>query len=112
MNSDQLYVLGKRLIGRNFIGVFPLNAFPKVLKIPSYFIINTHTINLPGEHWLAVAYQQRGEIHAFDSFGQFYPFSLVRHLKRYGRLKMNKKMIQHPLTNTCGLHCIKWLQYV
>ena len=112
MNSDELRILGKRLFGKPFLGVFPLDILPKNLRVPSYFIVNTHTINLPGEHWLAVAYQKKGEIDVFDSFGHYYPPSLIKHLKRYGRLNLNRKRIQHPLTNTCGQHCIKWLKYV
>ena len=111
MNSDQLDVMGRRLIGKNFLGVFPLNALPKQLKVPSYFIVNTHTINLPGEHWLAVAYQNRGVVDVFDSFGYYYPIPLIRYLKPYGRLNLSRKRIQHPFSTACGLHSITWLRY-
>ena len=45
----------------NFAGVFPLDRLPKSLRAPANFIVNTHTHNLPGEHWIAVSYQ-KGEL--------------------------------------------------
>lgn len=110
MNSDDLMKIGKILIGKNFIGVFPLDKLPQNLTLPSFFIVNTHTANLPGEHWLAVAYIKRGTIHAFDSFGMEYPPALVHYLKRYGRMILNNRTLQSPLEDTCGMYVIRWLQ--
>jgi hypothetical protein len=109
MNTHDLMAIGRILLGKHFIGVFPLDKFPKSLHIPNYLIINTHTANLPGEHWLAVAYIKPGTIYAFDSFGMEYPPLLMDYLKKYGRIRLSKKMIQSPFDNTCGMHAIQWL---
>jgi len=38
-----------------FVGVFPLNSVPHLPSSKDYcFIGNTHTDNLPGQHWIAV----------------------------------------------------------
>lgn len=109
MNSYDLMKMGKILLGTNFIGVFPLDKLPQNLTIPSYFIVNTHTANLPGQHWLAVAFIKWGSIHAFDSFGLEYPPALVHFLKRYGRMVLNNKTLQSPFEKTCGMYAIRWL---
>ena len=109
MISDDLYKYGKILFGNRFLGVFPLDGLPRSLTIPSYFILNTDTGNLPGKHWLAVAYTRRGEINAFDSYGWWYPQALVSYLKKYGRLILNSERLQKPYETNCGIYAMRWL---
>ena len=93
----------------HFKGVYPLDKLPKHLTPPSKFIVNTDTHNLGGTHWIAVSYQKRGIVHAFDPLGLYYPYLLANSLQRYGRTTFNKKMYQDPSTSTCGQHCLDWL---
>ena len=96
----------------NFIGVYPLDKIPTYLKPPSNFIVNTHTKNLPGEHWVAVSYQKDGRVYAFDSFGHYYPSMLKKRLLRLSRTApvwYNKIQYQESDENTCGHYCLAWL---
>lgn len=112
MYSHQLEELGKRHV-KGFMGVFPLDKFPKHIGISlKSFIINTDTHNLPGQHWLAVSYERPGIAYAFDPLGMYYPLPLVANLYRNpsNRVIFNRKMYQMPWERNCGLHCISFLK--
>lgn len=99
----------------NFIGVFPLDNLP--LHLPRHrgsFIVNTDTLNLDGQHWLAVSYNNGGIVKAFDPLGIFYPSNLGNYLARHlpqRRITFNREMYQNPLKKTCGEHCLQWLKF-
>ena len=108
MNHRQLTSFGKRHIP-NFIGVFPLNRLPKALPNKGSFIVNTHSVSLPGEHWIAV-WIGEGVIRVFDPLGYFYPHSLVKYLSISRKsIHYNRIARQRPFTQTCGQHCLAWL---
>ena len=65
MYTHELIKLGEKYVP-HFLGVYPLDKLPSAIRAPSNFIVNTHTHNLPGEHWLAVSYQKGGIVYAFD----------------------------------------------
>ena len=112
MNTRELWDLGKKYVP-DFIGVFPLDKIPtKIVKYPSNFIANTHTANLPGEHWLAVHCTSQGVVHAFDPFGIYYPKRLRDILTRMSHphpVLYNTHRYQNVLEDTCGYYCIAWL---
>ena len=111
MRADELWKMGKLYVP-NFMGVFPLDKIPKNIQTPANFIVNTHTHNLPGEHWLAISYQNGGIVYAFDPFGFYYPPMLKYFLNKMKRTKpviYNKIQYQDIHEKTCGLYCIAWL---
>ncbi len=109
MNTQQLLYLGEKYIN-NFIGVFPLNELPPILKAPCNFIVNTDTGNLPGTHWIAVRCKKYGISYVFDPLGFNYPSLLCYYISRRSlRVHYNRKSFQNPLNTTCGQHCILWL---
>ena len=115
MRTDELWQLGERYVP-NFVGVYPLDKLPRRLEAPANLIINTHTHNLPGEHWLAVSYQRGGLIYAFDSFGFYYPLILRNYLQRLRartrstcQVHYSDQPLQHYKEMTCGLYCVAWL---
>lgn len=111
MHTDELWKLGEKYVP-NFAGVFPLNKLPKYLRAPANFIVNTHTHNLPGEHWLAVSYQKSGIVFAFDPFGIYYPHLLkvyLHRLRRHRAIYYNVEQFQEIHEKTCGIYCIAWL---
>jgi hypothetical protein len=91
---------------QDFIGVFSLNCLPtsqhgRVTKTTK-FIVNTHTDNLPGEHWLSVCGN-----HLFDPLGLYYPVALIKFMySHFTELTFNREMYQAPRTDLCGLFCI------
>lgn len=121
MYTREVKKLGDRYVP-NFIGVFPLDRLPRKFKLKTSvnFILNTHTHNLPGEHWLAVSFQKsKMTLYAFDPFGHKYPQILKSYLtkvKQLARLPANvvynKIQYQELHEKSCGLYCIAWLIYI
>ena len=98
MNSKQLYDV---LLG------YPVTiCIADQLKIQRgrFFISNTDTSQVPGEHWVAFYFSKRGPFDFFDSLGHMakdYGFEKI--LKR-NYLK-NDGQLQQSTSNLCGLHC-------
>ena len=116
MYSDSIERLAKKKLKiRGFRGVFPLNNLPRDLRTPPpphRFIVNTHTDNLPGEHWLAVSYEKTGPILVFDTMGFYYPLKLAKYLAKFRRkLLFNKIAYQKPGSKQCGQWCLRWLKF-
>jgi len=66
-------IYGKRI----FKGVFPRDKLPFIHTYPASLIVNTHTSEYPGEHWLAIFFDKSKHCEFFDSFGfpfKFYGF--------------------------------------
>ena len=76
-SSLEVEKVGSKLLGQHWLGVFTLDKIP-ILE-PGGFIVNTHTSNLPGEHWIAV-HINPSEIKVFDPLGYYYPPKLVNTL--------------------------------
>ena len=114
MYSDEIAKMAKKHRIRGFKGVFSLDNLPHDLRgrtTPPYrFVVNTHTANLPGEHWLAVSYEKGGHIFVFDPMGIFYPPKLVKYLAKFKKkLVFNKIPYQSPTSKQCGQWCLRWL---
>lgn len=96
------------LLEDEFIGVFPLDKIPNKL-INGAYVVNTHTSELKGEHWLAI-YVKQTKIDVFDPFGFYYPSILVNHVTKAGKpVYFSKRKCQNMLTNNCGPLCLLWL---
>ena len=107
-SSFQIDEIVSKLLGSVWLGVYPLDKLP-YLPENKAIIVNTHTSNLKGEHWIAV-YHKHDKVYVFDSFGFYYPSMLVTHLSRIPKpIVYNRIRYQHWLTKTCGEHCILWL---
>jgi hypothetical protein len=112
MYANEIGDYGKKHVP-GFMGVFPLDRLPSHIgPPPKSFITNTDTSNLPGEHWLAVSYENGGIVRAFDPLGFFYPPLLVAKLHHFPNTRViyNRKMIQNPFDTSCGLHCLIFLK--
>jgi len=101
----------------HFIGVFALDCLPPTLPITTNshsLIVNTHTQNLPGEHWIAcrIVYD-----HAWIFDPLAYPplTELCQHLIQnchVNHLHFCESPIQAPHTWTCGEHCVYFLYHL
>ena len=114
MYSDEIVKMAKRYRIRGFKGVYSLDNLPRALRgrtpPPYRFIVNTHTANLPGEHWLAVSYEKGAHIFVFDPMGIYYPPQLVKYLAKFKKkLVFNKVPYQSVNSKQCGQWCLRWL---
>lgn len=114
MNTHQLNRMGKLLFGYRYLGTFPLDKVPlRFVKdaLLQHFIINTHTSNLPGQHWIAVTVHNGKKAYIFDSFGIPPPRLLVTQLKQRGIVEIyyTKRQVQAFDTLICGQLALKHL---
>jgi hypothetical protein len=113
MDSLQITkLLTKDLITKKyFIGVLARDKLPKKVNWPSALILNTDNSNQPGEHWLAIYYDENGVCEFFDSFG-FHPefYSLTNYIKSTSKeFIYNNKTLQGLFSKYCGHYCILFL---
>lgn len=86
---------------RYFLGVFAADHLPKTYTQPCCYIANIDSSDKPGSHWVCV-FAEKGRVEFFDSYGG---------QPRQYRLPIsatvwNKERLQHPESDTCGLHCL------
>ena len=107
MNSLQIDKIGRKILGSKWLGVFSLDKLP-ILRLGG-LIVNTHTSNLPGEHWIAL-HVGKNKINVMDPFGLYYPDKLVKEISKYKKkIHFNRKCYQDPTTKFCGHICLIWL---
>lgn len=95
-----------------FLGAFARDELPKKPKHPSCFIVNTHPRSKPGEHWLALFYDDSGFATFFDSYGkQPAYYNLQSYLEETSKgWGWNKRRLQGS-SNFCGFYAILFLLY-
>ena len=94
MFCHEMWMLGRMNVPY-FYGDFPLDKLHVLNKPPVNFIVNTHTSNLPDEHWLAVSYLEGSILCAFDPFGFYYPHLLRVYLhKLHAKVFYNRMQYQ------------------
>ena len=99
---------------KDFLGCYPLNRlppFPK--KLPKSMIINTHTSNKTGEHWLALVLTKQKCLY-FDSFGwSIIEGNILRYLKPYYKtITYSDMCIQDSFSDKCEEFCIAFIHNV
>ena len=115
MNGRQLTqrLLNDPYARRTFRGVFPRDRLPLRVNTrrPSAYVINTDRQEGPGEHWAVVWFDGRGRGEYFDSFGLPAVYRdiedfILRHCQSY---LYNQRVLQDPLSSTCGLYCMYYV---
>ena len=107
MNTKELHSLN---LGLHYKGCFSSDKLPHVDRSPFAVITNTDPLNLPGTHWVAIFIEnRRGEY--FDPSGR-YPNTRIQKWLNRNCLEWgyNKKQIQQPYTETCGLYCVYFVK--
>ena len=87
-----------------FHGIYSIDKLPSSIPSrPFLAIVNTHTHNLPGEHWLAIYIDENKNGELFDPLALPVSNNLIRWLNGFTvKWKTNKRSFQHPLSTTCG----------
>jgi len=112
LTNSYLQKLTKKIIGPNFLGVFPCDLYPPKIKTSFSVIFNTAPHNTSGEHFIAIK-ATKTSVFYFDSFGE--PPKNER-LKIFLSLiiknrsfKWNGVQIQDDSSNFCGFYCLAYL---
>lgn len=87
-----------------FYGVCAIDNLPDYVHArPFIMIVNTHTQNLPGEHWITILIDSNRNGEIFDSLALPVSNILIRWLNRFTkRWKKNARSFQQVLSSTCG----------
>ena len=91
-----------------FLGVFPLDKLPTVIKsYPILLIVNTHPSNLGGEHWFAIHISKLRHGEVFDSAAQPIDLRLRKWLNVFTKgWKRNEIMFQSLFSSLCGAYVL------
>lgn len=109
-STDELLNYGNKLID-NFKGVYALDQLVNV-RPTGPIIVNTDTSNLPGTHWIAVAFRN-DTAYCFDPLGYPPPLKVITWLNtNFNRWKCNLRQIQSNLSTQCGYYCLHFLYSV
>ena len=87
-----------------FSGIYSIDTLPTFISCrPFLMIVNTHTHNLPGEHWIAIHIDENKNGELFDSLAIPVNNTLIRWLNTFtNKWKTNSRSFQHPTSSTCG----------
>lgn len=95
-----------------FKGVFSSDTVPSFENItskPAGIIINTDPSYLPGRHWVAAFFPYSGIPEYFDTRGFDVPDDKGFQDMIGDHYIYNSKMLQFPLSATCGQHCMNFI---
>jgi hypothetical protein len=119
ITSDlQLTRLGRKIIGKDYIGTFPQDVKPSRImtkRTPgnSYFILNQDLSKGPGIHWIACVYTGANFI-IYDSFGRKSHKLLPHFVRTIGHryIDINKDGDQPDSSEDCGQRSLAFLLFV
>lgn len=101
--TKELNLLGRKLFGKRFRGVFPKDEQP-VLKRGESLIYNLDKKGEPGSHWVA-KYHTGQKNFIYDSFGR-------KLAKGKNEINSDLDAEQKKSENNCGPRCLAWLMCV
>ena len=107
MDGAKIEKLLRKRCGKTFLGVFAIDRLPGRLpsRRPLLLVCNTDPHDRPGEHWIAMYIDTRGEY--FDSFGEeprkTFELYLNKHCNIWTR---NDRALQSVLSSFCGHYCV------
>jgi len=89
---------------RRFDGVFSSDRLP---PNPRLLVTNTHSSDMPGEHWIAISVDDDGRYgEYFDSFGRAPTEVFERYMNEHcGEWTFNRKQLQSAISSFYGHYC-------
>lgn len=102
--EKDLNLMGRKLFGNNFRGVFPKDKQPK-LKRGQSIIVNLDASTEPGSHWIA-KYNSGGKDWVYDSYGR------KNIVKEGEKVKVSEEEKQKKTEKNCGPRSLAWLMTV
>lgn len=94
-----------------FHDVYPIDMLPNAIPhYPIFIVINTHTKNLPGQHWKAVFIKNDKSAEVFDSFALPLNTFTENWLDKFSRKwKVNSRAYQHSSSALCGAYVLYFI---
>lgn len=96
-----------------FLGVFARDEIPDNPTFPSCFIVNTDPRDQPGEHWLALYFNESGFCEFFDSLARSPSYyNLANYLNKSSTgWTWNRRRLQSDASDFCGFYAVLFLLY-
>jgi hypothetical protein len=115
MNTKQIDEIFKKYsyTRKIYKGTRAFDELPKKIMKPSAYIINTETRDKDGEHWIAIYYNNYGNVEFFDSFGlgpAFYGLEDFL-LKTSNKCFYNTFALQSLNSEYCGYYCVLFVLF-
>jgi len=107
MDATKIESLLRKRCGKIFLGVFAIDRLPQKLptRRPLLLVCNTDPHDRPGEHWISLYIDNRGEY--FDSFGEeprkIFELYLNKHCNTWTK---SARALQSVLSSFCGHYCV------
>ena len=102
---------GDEMTKKAFMGVYAMDKLPqRILQLPALFIVNTHSMNLPGQHWIAVYIDTQRHAEVFDSLATPLSEYLLRWLRSFSTsFKRSVLTLQNPVSASCGAFVLYYI---
>ena len=95
-----------------FAGVYAQDQLPNTVQYPCAMVWNTDPADQPGEHWVAVYFNDRGTGEYFDSYGLAPPPKFKRYMQKHSvQWSWNTSQLQDLWTSACGHFCVFYTIY-
>lgn len=112
LTNSFLSKISKKILGSDFLGVYPCDVRPKKQKTSFLVIFNTGRKHTKGEHFIAIKIRRK-EIFYFDPFGEpptnDFILSFLADVKKKRKIFWNRVQIQDNSSNFCGFFCLAYL---
>ena len=110
LKNIDLEKLLKKIIGSEFLGVFPSDIIPNTRRKRFCVVFNLSPHDEPGSHFVAVA-RFPSKITYFDSFGKPCEEGNIQNFMSSFELPIeySKRKIQNEVSIFCGIFCILFL---
>ena len=85
-----------------FAGVYAKDCLPDTVRCPCAMVWNTDPADEPGEHWVAVYFDENGRGEYFDLYGQPPLACFKQYMKRHSiQWVCSKRPLQDVWTSAC-----------
>ncbi|MCP3681362.1 MAG: hypothetical protein GY861_01610 [bacterium] len=114
MHQIQKILKSDPVVSKIFYKVVSSNMMPRHVNVPCALVANTDVSSGEGKHWVAFYIDKDRSGIYFDSYGnppqlQSFKTFLKRNCRDWTH---NKKLLQGPITSTCGQYCIYFLVHI
>ena len=108
---EEIFLMDEE-IRKHFLGIYPIDMIPSLIKVGSIVVVNLDPSFKRGSHWVVLYLRDKNMVEHFDSLGKK-PKNEILSCLFYNNQKCiyNTERIQDYNTNTCGLFCLFYSFY-
>jgi hypothetical protein len=114
MNTQQIEaILYSHKDSKNYFkGCYPCDSVPNIFNYPASCVVNNDDKYGPGEHWVAIYYENPHKLYYFDSLNIDPNPCLAKNLNKYKKIIKNNARLQSLYSDVCGFYCIFFIIHI